>query len=100
MILCLIVYNFTQDKARQYLREDGDYLPNQSGKPVQSSTSQWIFAIMVSIAVVEIRQYQKMQWIITKVHTSHQKIISYFGVNAKRIYDALLTLHPGDLKLN
>jgi transposase len=100
MTLCLMVYNFAQHKLRSYLKEHGDYLPNQLGKPIQNPTSQWIFAIMASIAVVEIKQGGKLQWIITNVHPLHQKIISYFGGNAKIIYDVPIALQPGDVKLN
>lgn len=100
MTLCLIVYNFAQYKLRSYLKEHGDYLPNQLGKPIQNPTTQWIFAIMASIAVVEIQNGDKLQWIITNVHPLHQKIISFFGVNAKQIYDVPMELQPDDIKLN
>lgn len=100
MTLCLMVYNFAQHKLRGYLKEHGDYLPNQLGKPIQNPTSQWIFAIMASIAVVEIKQGGKLLWIITNVHPLHQKIISYFGGNAKKIYDVSIELQPGDVHLN
>ena len=100
MTLCLIVYNFAQYKLRNYLKENGDHLPNQLGKPIQNPTAQWIFSIMASIAVVEITQNMKLQWIITNVHPLHQKIISFFGNNAKKIYDIPTELQPEDVVLN
>lgn len=100
MTICLIVYNFAQYKLRGYLKKNNDHLPNQLGKPIQNPTSQWIFAIMASIAVVEIKQNGKLQWIITNVHPLHQKIISFFGNNAKKIYDVPIDLQPEDVILN
>ena len=100
MTLCLMVYNFAQYKLRNYLKENGDHLPNQLGKPIQNPTAQWIFSIMASIAVVEITQNMKLQWIITNVHPLHQKIISFFGNNAKKIYDIPTELQPEDVVLN
>ena len=100
MTLCLMVYNFAQHKLRSYLKTHNEYLPNQLGKPIQNPTSQWIFAIMATIAVVEIKQGEKLRWIITNVHPLHQKIISFFGNNAKKIYDIPIDLQPDDVKLN
>ena len=100
MTLCLMVYNFAQYKLRSYLKKHGDYLPNQLGKPVQNPTSQWIFAILASISVVEINQGGKWQWIVTNVHPLHQKIISFFGSSAKEIYDIPLDLEPAHIQLN
>lgn len=100
MTLCLIVYNFAQYKLRSYLKTHGDYLPNQLGKPVQNPTSQWIFSIMSSIGVAEISQGEKIHSIITNVHSIHQKIISFFGDNAKKIYGLPKELQPTDITLN
>jgi hypothetical protein len=77
-----------------------DHLPNQLGKPIQNPTSQWIFSIMALIRVIEINQSGKLQWIITNIHPLHQKIISFFGNNAKRIYDVPIALQPEDVLLN
>ncbi len=100
MTLCLIVYNFAQYKLRSYLKTHGDYLPNQLGKPVQNPTSQWIFSIMSSIGVAEINQDEKVHLIITNVHLIHQKIISFFGDNAKKIYGLPKELQPAEIILN
>jgi transposase len=100
MTLCLLVYNFAQYKLRSYLKEHNDYLPNQLGKPVQNPTSQWIFAILASISVVEINQNGQWQWIVTNIHPLHQKIIAFFGYNAKKIYDIPSDLEPQHIQLN
>ena len=100
MTLCLIVYNFAQYKLRSYLKRNDDHLPNQLGKPIQNPTTQWVFSMMASIAVVEIKQNDKLQWIITNIHPLHQKIISFFGNNAKKIYDVPIDLQPEDVILN
>ncbi len=100
MTLCLMVYNLAQYMLRSYLKTHNTYLPNQLGKPVQNPTSKWIFEIMATISVVEIKQGEKLKWIITNVHPLHQKIISFFGNNAKQIYDIPIELQPEDVKLN
>jgi transposase len=100
MTLCLIVYNFAQYRLRDYLKKNSAHLPNQLGKPIQNPTAHWIFTIMASITVVEIKQNGKLQWIITNVHPLHQKIISFFGYNAKKIYDVPIELQPEDVVLN
>jgi len=100
MTVCLMVYNLAQYKLRSYLKMQNDYLPNQVGKAIQNPTTQWIFAIMATIGVVEIKEGEKLRWIITNVHPLHQKIISFFGEHAKRIYGVPIDLEPGELKLN
>jgi hypothetical protein len=58
------------------------------------------FSVVALITVVEINQSEKLQWIITNAHPLHQKIISFFGDNAKRIYDVPIELRPEDVILN
>lgn len=100
MTLCLLVYNFAQYELRMLLKAENDVLPNQVGKPILNPTAQWIFTLMASIAVVEIYDDGKLKSIITNVQPLHEKIIAYFGVNAKHIYGVPIDLVPSQVKLN
>ena len=42
MTLCLMVYNFAQYNMRKCMEEQGDFLPNQVGKPIKNPTMKWI----------------------------------------------------------
>lgn len=86
MTLCLMVYNFAQYSMRKCLKESDDVLPNQSGKPVKNPTFKWIAELMDMIAVVSIMQDGKCHRIVTNLKKVHQRIITYFGPPALKIY--------------
>ena len=86
MTLCLMVYNFAQYHMRQCMKENGEVLPNQVGKPVENPTLKWIAELMNMIAVVTIDTEDKRLRIVTNVKKVHQRIITYFGQHALHIY--------------
>ena len=86
MTLCLMVYNFAQAHMRQCLKESGETLPNQLGKPVQNPTMKWIAELMNGVAVVTIATNHQKHRVVTNVKPVHQQIISYFGQYALEIY--------------
>lgn len=92
MTLCLMVYNFAQYTMRQCMKEHGDVLPNQVGKPINNPTMKWIAELMNMIAVVTIITDAKRHRIVTNVKKVHQRIIVYFGKHALNIYGVPLDL--------
>lgn len=101
MTLCLLVYNFAQYDLRRFLKNQNDVLPNQLGKPIKNPTMQWIFALLATISVVEIYEKDKIvQHIITNIQPLHKKIITFFGIHAKRIYDIPIELTSDQVELN
>ena len=94
MTLCLMVYNFAQAHMRQCLKESGETLPNQLGKPVQNPTMKWIAELMNVVAVVTIVNNNQKLRVVTNVKPVHQQIISYFGQYALEIYGISTELTP------
>ena len=93
MTLCLMVYNFAQYKMRKCIKENGDVVPNQVGKPIENPTMKWIAELMQMIAVVTITTEVGKHRIIANLKKIHQRIIAYFGESALVIYGL-----PPDLK--
>jgi len=100
MTLTLLVYSFAEYHLRQCIAENKESLPNQQGKAIDNPTARWIFCLMSAITIVEINNGQQPQNIVTNVYPVHQKVIAYFGVQAKRIYGIPIELQPTDIKLN
>jgi hypothetical protein len=74
------------------MKEHGDVLPNQVGKPINNPTMKWIAELMNMIAVVTIITDAKRHRIVTNVKKVHQRIIVYFGKHALNIYGVPLDL--------
>src|SRR3990167_6370944 len=88
MCLSLLVYNFSQHKLRQALKDQGETLPNQKKKEIQTPTMRWIFQIMEGIGLVEIYDSDKniSQKIVTNLDSVRTKIIRFCGHNVMKIY--------------
>lgn len=82
MTLCLLVYNFAQYRVRKTLKEKGDTVPNQLGKPIDNPTIKWLFQCMEGISIIR----SNMQAMITNIDDLRCKIIALFGATACQIY--------------
>jgi transposase len=88
MCLSLLVYNFSQHKIRQALKDQGKTLPNQKKKEIQTPTMRWIFQIMEGIGLVEIydSNTNMTQKIVTNLDAVRTKIIRLCGSDVMKIY--------------
>jgi transposase len=86
MVLCLLVYNFAQNRLRQNLFDKDDTLPNQLGKQTNQPTFRWVMEMMSGIGVVYIQLQDIWQIIVTNLDDIKRKIIFYFGKYAQKIY--------------
>ncbi len=89
MTLCLLVYNYFQYYLRKSLKERGESVQSQTGKPIQNPTPKWIFQMMEGIACVEITTGTDESSVIRKITNitkELRKIISIFGIKAQEIY--------------
>jgi transposase len=86
IVLCLLVYNFAQNRLRQNLLDKNDTLPNQLGKQTNQPTFRWIMEMMSGIGIVYIQLQDASQIIVTNLNDTKRKIISYFGRYAQKIY--------------
>ena len=86
MVLCLLVYNFAQNRLRQNLFAKNDTLPNQLGKQTNQPTFRWVMEMMSGIGVVYIQLQDAWQTIVTNLNEIKRKIIFYFGRYAQKIY--------------
>jgi len=89
MTLCLMVYNVAEFKLRQSLKENGEKLPNQKGKPISNPTLRWVFQLMEGITIVSFfgkdKQLPEKQ-VITNLNETRLRIIRLFGPSACLIY--------------
>lgn len=89
MTLCLLVYNFGQQRLRTALKKSNETIPNQINKPIQNPTLKWIFQIMEGVNIV--RFFEKdianpTRVVITGLDELRVKIIKLFGPSAQKIY--------------
>ena len=89
MSLCLLIYNLTQYRLREALREQEETLPDQKGREFQKPTLKWIFQMMEGIGVVYIHNSSDGRWqvTITNLDYKRKKIIRLLGGIASEIYN-------------
>lgn len=83
MTLCLLIYGITQQRLRNALKDNDEYLPDQKAKPTQTPTLIWIFTLFSSVTVINLPQHQR---IILNLQPLHEKVICLLGDKAKQIY--------------
>lgn len=89
MTLCLMIYNISQHRLRDTLKETRETLPNQLNKPIQNPTMRWIFQIMEGIGVIRFYENNLCKLVkemITNLSELRRKIIRLFGGFATQIY--------------
>lgn len=89
MTLCLMVYNISQYKLRETLKEKNETLPNQLDKQVQNPTMRWIFQVMEGVSIVQFYEdkiHKPIKEVITNLNKLRIKIIRLFGDTACQMY--------------
>ena len=86
MTLCLMVYNFAEQRLRKMINENEDTLPSQTGKKTKTPSLRWVFQLMEGITEVIVNSKNLITKIIANINNIHRKIIDYFGSKARIIY--------------
>ena len=86
MALSLLVYALAERWIRQELKEKGQTIPNQVGKPTQTPTLRRIFQMFEGIDVLLIKQNEHIQRNIVNLNEIQIKIINILGRKVKNVY--------------
>lgn len=87
MCLALMVYAMAERKLRVALKEHGQTIPNQKGRPYQKPTMRWVFQCFEGIEVLYIRhEHAPIQRICLNLKPLHQQILSLLGPTFRKIY--------------
>ena len=89
MTLCLFVYNYSQYRLREALRNSKETLPNQLGKPIQNPTMRWVFQLMEGIGIVRFYTAglkRPLKEMLTNLNSIRKKIIMLFGEMTCQMY--------------
>lgn len=100
MTLCLLIYGITQQRIRDALKQNNEYLPDRKGKPTQTPTLLWIFTLFSSITVLAYLKNESEQQIILNLQPIHEKIICLLGEWAKKIYHVPKDRQYNHIELN
>ena len=86
MGLALLIYALAERKLRESLKETGESLPNQVGKPTQRPTMRWIFQMFEGIDVLCMKHPQQTQEIILNLTDIHRKVLKLLGPEVEKYY--------------
>ncbi len=89
MVMCLVpmVYAMAERKLRLALKEDGQTVPKQKGKPYQKPTMRWIFQCFEGIEVLHIHvNPHETKCICLNLKLLHKQILALLGPSFQKIY--------------
>lgn len=86
MVLSLMIYSIAEWMIRKKLKESGETVLNQIGKPTQCPTLKWIFQKFRNIneAVIEVKGVIHRE--IINLNDEQIKIIKLFGLGCEKYY--------------
>jgi len=86
MVLSLLIYSIAEWILRKRLKETGETVLNQIGKPTQQPTLKWIFQKFRNIneAVIELKDSVRRE--IINVNDEQRKIVELFGQECEKYY--------------
>lgn len=83
MILALLIYAIAQKRLRDALAENGQTIPNQIGKPIQTPTMRWVFQCFEGIDMLSLGGNVTIHG-LNEIRETILKIMGY--KNVLRIY--------------
>lgn len=86
MTLSLLVYSLAEREVRKKLKESGESLPDQKGKPTQNITMRRIFQMFEGIHVLWYREEGVLKRMILNLTDLHHRILRCFGEEVQRCY--------------
>ena len=75
MTLCLMVYASLEWRIREGLREQGEAIPDQKGKPTRRPTARWVFYVFEGIHVLVVGE----QRLVLNLKEPHEIILRVLG---------------------
>ena len=84
MVLCLLVYNFSQYQLRRSLAQGGETIPNQVNKPTAEPTMRYVFGLFDNVQLLHGANGQRE--LVLNVALLLRQIIGHFGPRAHQIY--------------
>jgi transposase len=86
MVLSLLIYSIAEWMIRKKLKESGETVSNQLGKPTQCPTLKWIFQKFRNIneAIIELKGAIHRE--IINLNDEQIKIIKLFGQECEKYY--------------
>ena len=86
MVLCLLVYSFAEWMIRKGLRQTGQFVPDQKGKPTQRPTFKWICFLFYGVAEVTVKIGKKVHREIANLKDSMMIVIRVLGNECEKYY--------------
>ena len=86
MVLSLLIYSIAEWMIRKRLKESGETVLNQLGKPTQSPTLKWIFQKFRNINEAIIEMKGSIHRKVINLNEEQIKIIKLFGMGCEKYY--------------
>lgn len=88
MIMCLslLVYNIAERKLRNLLKEHGETIKNQVGKPTPRPTLRWIFELFEDIHMIKFTHDNYVHWETKNIRPEGEKALRILGKNYMKPY--------------
>ena len=86
MCLCLLIYTLAQRYLRQKLKEFGNTVPNQLGKPTSKPTMRWIFQIFEGVHLLIKRTEEGIHEIVLNINSIRRHILQVLGPPFQKLY--------------
>jgi transposase len=86
MVLCLLVYSFAEWVIRKGLKQTGQFLLDQKGRPTQRPTLKWICFLFYGVAEVTVEIGKESHREIANLTDSLMIVIRILGKECKKYY--------------
>lgn len=86
MVLCLLIYSFAECMIRKGLKQTGQFVPDQKGKPTQRPTLKWICFLFFGVAEVTVEIRNEVHREIANLKDSMIIVIRVLGNECEKYY--------------
>ena len=86
MVLCLLIYSFAEWVIRKGLKDSGQSIPDQKGKPTQKPTLRWISFLFYGVAEVTVEIGTEIQRQVSNLKDSLIIMIRILGRDCEKYY--------------
>jgi len=87
MVLCLMVYSYSQYFLREALEKTKQTVNSQTGKPTSKPSMKWVYKLFYNVSVLKIQIGTEITTAILNLNDELRKVIILFGNVACKIYD-------------
>ena len=86
MVLCLMVYSFTEWQFRTLLRERDMKIRDQFGKPTQKPRAKWLYFLFRRVRQIDVVVDDRRESKILNFKAELDEIVRLFGQNVEKYY--------------